>query len=151
MNIRGLKIALPLGFVLAVGSALASEEESLEYSEIRIAAPERKDVGKVVFAAKVGENQAQSVRVEAFGKKYELSKVELEKLAELPLSSLGITHEAGYERTGGHTVYFKFKRHRYQDEQLMEEKALISVSIKNGLSVKRMEPKAENSTPAKQP
>ena len=110
MNSHKLMLALPLLCLFVGARVTASEEESLEYGEIRVVSPERKDTGKVVFAAKAGEKKFVAVSIEAFGKKYELANEDLEKLAGLPLSSLVITHEAGYERTGGHTVYFKLKK-----------------------------------------
>src|SRR5262245_12797299 len=109
------RLILPLVMVLTCaalmpGSILASEEEFLEYSEIRVVSQERKDTGKVVFAVKASEDKILAVNIEAFGKKFDVAKDDLEKLAEFPLTSLVITHEAGYERTGGHMVHFKFKK-----------------------------------------
>jgi hypothetical protein len=128
---------------------MASEEEFLEYSEIRVVSPERKDTGKVVFAAKASEDKILAVNVEAFGKKFDVAKEDLEKLAGFPLSSLVITHEAGYERTGGHMVHFKLKKRSVQKDQLVEEQALISVTVKKGLSVWKLEKVVQPQAPAK--
>jgi len=128
MNSRTPMVILPLAFCLMTGWGIASEEEYLDhYSEFRVVSPERKDTGKVVFDAKADEKKILAVTIEAFGKKYELSKGELEKIAEFPLRSLTISHEAGYERTGGHMVHFRLKNGG--------EKVLISVTEKKGLNV----------------
>lgn len=139
---KSLRLILAFPLVCSLSGALvtASEEEYLEYGEIRVVSPERKDTGKVVFAAKADREKILSVNIEAFGKKYVLSDGELEKVTGFPISSLVITHEAGFELTGGHTVHFKLKKVGYKDEKLTEEKALISVSQKKGLDVRRLEP-----------
>lgn len=96
--------------VLSASSVRASEEEQLPIAEVRIVAAERKETGRVAFHAKVDGDEYKEVRIEAFGKEYPLEKRDLALLSGFPLTSLEITHETGYEKLGGHTVYFKFKR-----------------------------------------
>src|SRR5678815_4913431 len=112
---------------------MASEEEFLEYSEIRVVSPERKDTGKVVFAAKASEDKILDVNVEAFGKKFDVAKEDLEKLAGFQLSSIVITNKARYKLTAMHMVQFKLKKRSVQKDQLVEEQALISVTLNKGL------------------
>ena len=137
-----LILGLPLVCCLSGGQVSASEEEYLDqYSEFRVVGTERKDTGKVVFAAKADREKILSVSVEAFGKKYSLSNEELEQISGFPLSSLTISHEAGYERTGGHMVHFRLKSGG--------EKALISVTETKGMSVKRIKPQIERKDPSR--
>ena len=127
--------------VLGAGSwGVASEEDFLPWSEVRIVAAQRKQTGKVVFAAKTAGEKFQEVQLEAFGKQFTLAKDDLQKLNGFPLSSLVTTHEAGYEMLGGHTVHFKFKKVYYdkpgdKSATLIEEKITVSVSRGKGLKI----------------
>jgi hypothetical protein len=118
------------------GPLRASEEELLRWSEVRIVGVEREDTGKVVFSAKTAGEKYQDVTIEAFGKQFPVAKEDLPKLNGLPLNSLAITHEAGYERLGGHTVHFKMKVVYYDKAgRLIEERAALSVSRGKGLTI----------------
>ncbi len=123
--------------VLGAGGGLgASEKEFLPWSEVRIVGAERKDTGKVVFTAKTAGDKYQEVSIEAFGKRLELAKDDLQKLNGFPLNSLAITHEAGCEILGGHTVHFKMKMVYYDKAaRLIEERVTVSVSQGKGLAV----------------
>jgi hypothetical protein len=134
MSMRGILIAFILMLGIA-GCVRASEEEVLSWSEVRIAGPEREDTGRVMFTAKTAGEQYQEVAIEAFGKKFSVSKEDLQKMNGMPLNSLVITHEAGYESIGGHTVYFKMKRVFYDKAGgLTEERLVLPVSRGKGLA-----------------
>lgn len=123
-----------------VGGVRASEEEFLLWSDVRIACVEREDTGKVVFSAKVAADQYQAITLEAFGKSYPVAKADLPKLKDFPLSNLVMTHEAGYERLGGHTVHFKLKRLTHDAAgALVEERLVLSISRGNGLALSERE------------
>lgn len=113
----------------------ASEEEHLIWQEVKITSPERKDTGKVVFSAKTDGTAYLSVEIEAFGTSHAVPKEMLEKLADYPLSSLATTHEAGYERLGGHTVHFKFKRVDFTARVPMENTVTLSVNKGRGVTL----------------
>jgi hypothetical protein len=121
---------------LGAGGLRASEEEVLPWSEVRIVGAEQKETGTVVFSAKLAGQQYKEVLLEAFGKQFTLAKEDLPKLAGFPLNSLAITHEAGYEKLGGHTVYFKLKR-VFSDPmaRIVEERIVLSVSRGKGLAI----------------
>jgi hypothetical protein len=123
--------------LMGVGGGLrASEEEFLTWSEVRIVGAERKDTGKVVFSAKTAGDKYQEVNIEAFGKQFTVAKEDLQKLNGLPLNSLTITHEAGYEKLGGHMVHFKMKLVFYDKiGTLIEERVALSVSHGKGLAI----------------
>jgi hypothetical protein len=125
--------------LLAGGSwGTASEEEFLPWSEVRIVAADGKETGRVVFSAKTAGQQFQEVLLEAFGKQFKVGNDDMKKLNGFPLSSLVTTHEAGYERLGGHTVHFKFSKTYYdkpgeKSASLIEEKIVVSISRGLGL------------------
>jgi hypothetical protein len=125
-----------LAAALICPASYASEEEFLTWNEVRIVSPQRDDTGQVVFAAKVEGETYREINIEAFGKKYAVGKEDLAKLAAFPLSSLVTTHEAGFARTGGHMVHFKLKKSLNDpDGKLVEQKAAVTISQGQGLSV----------------
>lgn len=129
------RATLAIVAALLLGRASASEEEYLPWVEVRVAGPERGDVGKVVFSATLEGDRYRSVSVDAFGRTLVLDKADLAKLDGLPLASLRITHEAGYERLGGHTVHFRLKVTRTTDGKAVEESGGFSVSRGKGLAM----------------
>lgn len=135
MRTRSLLFVFIVGFGLN-GRPRASEEEILPWSELRIVGVERKDTGKVVFTAKTAGDEYKEVTLEAFGKQFAVAKEDLPKLKRFPLNSLAITHEAGFERLGGHTVQFKMKLVYFDKAaRLIEDRVALSVSRGKGLSI----------------
>jgi hypothetical protein len=130
-----LRILRSAFLVLATGVWLrASEEEILPWSEVRVVGAENKDTGTVVFSAKVAGGIYREVNLEVFGKKFAVPQEQPRKLTGLPLASPTITHEAGYERLGGHTVHFKLKHVYLVQGRLLEESLTLSVSRGKGLA-----------------
>ena len=119
-----------------VGVARASEEEFLPWSEVRIVMAERKETGQVVLTAKMAGGKFGQIDIEAFGKQHKAEREHLEKLNGFPLSSLVTTHEAGYERLGGHTIHFKLKTIQYDAAgRLIEKNVVLLLSHGKGLEV----------------
>jgi len=98
-----------LSLLVFSGSSRASEEEYLPFQEIRIDLGERPQTGRVTFAAKTADAKFQEVTIEAFGKMYTADKETLGKLTGSSLVDIQATHEAGYPRLGGHSIYFKLR------------------------------------------
>ena len=122
--------------LVLAGSAAASEEEFLVWGDVRIAFPEREDTGKVLLSAKTSRGRYEEMKIEAFGKKYELGGAQLDQLRDFPLSSLVTTHAAGFPGVVGHTVSFKLNRLQYNDtQQLMEHRVTVTISQDKGLAV----------------
>jgi hypothetical protein len=121
--------------LLVTSAACGSEEEFLAWSQVSITAVTREDTGRVTFTAELRDDAWRKVEAEAFGKKHSLSEAQCAKLAGFPLSSIRTTHEAGYPKLGGHTVYFKFKKQFYRDTALVETEVIISISREKGLDV----------------
>ena len=127
-----------VGFVLlvAVRQLPGSEEESLVWNDVRIVSPEREDTGKVVFAAKSANGRFETITIEAFGKTHVVDRDDLNKLSDFPLGSLRTTHEAGYERLGGHTIHFKMSYVKYDEQKrLFEHRVTLSVSKGRGIAI----------------
>ncbi|MGF1633885.1 MAG: hypothetical protein ACFCVE_08565 [Phycisphaerae bacterium] len=121
--------------MIPVCSACASEEEFLQWAQVRIVAAEREDVGRVSFAAEVHNSHWRNVEAEAFGRTLLLDAQQCQRLGGFPLSSITTTHEPGYEELGGHTVHFKFRKVFYRDADLVEATVVISISRGKGLRV----------------
>lgn len=121
-----------------VSAALASEEEFLEWSEVRIIGIEREDTGRVTFSAQVQNDAWRKVEAAAFGKKYALDEQQCLRLTGFPLSSIKTTHEAGYEQLGGHTVHFRFRKFLYREATVVESEVVVSISRVNGLHVSEL-------------
>lgn len=140
-------LSLLLVFLFAFSSASASEEEFLPWKEVKIVCAENSETGKVVFDAQTDGNAYKFVSITTFGKQFKLDGPQLSKLKRFPLSSLSITHEAGYEQLGGHTVHFKMKYHRYQAPKVVEGRVVISVSKGKGLEIHGPETKEFSQKP----
>jgi hypothetical protein len=126
-----LVIILISTLFLLVTNSMASEEEFVPWQSVRIESTELKPIGKVILTAHVNEDKISSLEVTVFGRSQILSPEQLAKLKGFPLSSISITHEAGYEKLGGPTLHCKFKREYYNnDKDLIQEHAYISF-VKN--------------------
>jgi hypothetical protein len=135
MNARMALLVLTVS-ICVVSAVFASQEQYLQWNEVRIVSPETGDAGKVVFEAKVdGDNKFVEVTIEAFAKKYSVEKEDLRKLDGFPLSSLAITHEPGYAELGGYTVHFKFRRTTYKEGKPIHESIMVDVSKGKGLKI----------------
>ena len=78
----------------------------------------------------------KAISISAFGEQFKVEGPQLSaKLRGLALNTLSITHEAGYEQLGGHTVHFKMKRDHFQQTKRRVEEIVISVSKGKGLEI----------------
>ncbi|MBM4037918.1 MAG: hypothetical protein FJ290_05335 [Planctomycetes bacterium] len=127
-------VAFLIGLACA-GQPLASEEEFVVWQEVRIVCAERPETGAIVFEARTDGERYAKVSLSVFGKVYTLNEADRLKLGGFPLSSIALTHEAGYAELGGHTVHVKLKRVLYKAGKLVEERVRISVSKGKGLTV----------------
>lgn len=116
---------------------MASEEEYLAWSSLRLECKESPQAGKVTLFATLGDAGLSSFKLTAFGKDHALAASDLAKVRDFPLHSLRVTHEGGYPELGGHTVHFRLSRSYYAPGQKksVAEDVLISVSKGKGLSV----------------
>jgi hypothetical protein len=129
---RSSLLVISIALVVAA-SARGSEEEFLPWREVRIAMDGNDQTGKLLFTAKTRAFIFQEIRVEAFGKEHAIAKEMLDKLTDFPLDSLVTTHEAGFERLGGHMVHFKFKKvHFDKNRGAIETRIVLSITKNKG-------------------
>jgi hypothetical protein len=121
--------------ICGVSEGFASQEQYLQWNEVRIVSPEAGDAGKVVFDAKVADGRLLEVTIEAFTKKYSVEEEDLRKLDGFPLSGLVITHEPGYAEFGGYTVHFKFRRTTCKEGKPIQASIMVDVSKGKGLKI----------------
>ena len=94
-----------------------------------------KEAGETFIEVSKDKSGLKQFIIQAFGKKHVLSKEELNKLKDFPLSSLRTTHEAGYNILGGYTVAASFHKVYYNDaKELYRDEIAISV-MKKGLVI----------------
>ena len=134
---RSISASMTLAFLLIALPSMASEEEYLAWSSLRLECKESPQAGKVTVFATMGDAGLSSFQLTAFGKDHSLAASDLAKVRDFPLDSLRVTHEAGYPQLGGHTVHFKLSRSYYVPAQMksVAEDVVISVSKGKGLSV----------------
>ena len=130
-------------FVLSL-CAWGSEEDHMIWKQIKIVFSECKEMGTVIFEAQTDGQSFKSISITASGKQFQIEETDLLKFKGFPLSSLAVTHEAGYPRLGGHTVHFKMKRVYYKSKKLVEERIRISISKGKGLEIYGPETKETN-------
>ncbi len=133
MNKRLLIFSLA-ALTAAASPVFSSEEEYLNWQSVSVQCKSQ-EAGKISCEIAVGDKGYSKFVIEAFGKSHVLTPPQLAKLAEFPLSSLHITHEAGYEMLGGYTVHFRLDRTYYDaSKKLISEIVYVSVT-KRGLEV----------------
>jgi hypothetical protein len=140
--------------VISTIVAMASEEEFLEWTSVVVQCGKTQEAGDVSCDIKIEGDGWKKFVIQAFGKTHALTASELKKLREFPLSSLRTSHEAGYERLGGHTVHFRFSRKFYNaDGKLITEIIYVSAT-KEGATVsapRTMEHHGEQVVPPNKP
>ena len=125
-----------LFFAAFLLTSFASEEELVPWQSVSITSPEMPVVGAIVVQASTQNETYQKLEVTAFGRVHALTANDLKQLDGFPLSSLLLTHEAGYVQLGGHTVYLKFRRSFYNKaKKLVRESVMISIPENAALTV----------------
>jgi len=72
--------------------------------------------------------------INAFDQSFELDQEDLNKIEGLSLSLLNVTHEAGYEETGGETIYFRLSNYLFVGAGGNIKTAVLKVQ-KKGISI----------------
>ena len=106
----------------------ASEEEIIPWQSVRIQSPAIPTVGVVTVEASTDGSTFKQFKITAFGRTHALEGAELKRLESFPLLSLTLTHEAGYARLGGHTLYLKLCR-TYHDEAKKQKHQAVTISL----------------------
>jgi hypothetical protein len=122
-------------------TSAASEEESVPWQSVTVKSAELPVVGIVTIEASTQGGAYQKLTVAAFGRTHALAAADLKRLEGFPLSSLTLTHEAGYAPLGGHTLHLKLNRTHYNEaKKLTEEVIIISVPRDAALTVSEPKP-----------
>jgi hypothetical protein len=121
-------------------TSAASEEEFVPWQSVKVTSPELPVVGVVTIEASTHGGVYQKLTVGAFGRTHTLATAELKRLEGFPLSSLTLTHEAGYASLGGHTLHLKFNRTYYDEAKKTTQKTII-ISVPKDAAVTISEPK----------
>jgi hypothetical protein len=119
------------------GTARASEEDYLVWKNVQISFGEATDTGKLAIAASSDPNGLTSLEITAFGHTFNLTPEQLATIKQFSLASMKVTREAGYQKTAGTAVHFKFDREFYDPVKkllLTREQAVLTVT-KAGLTI----------------
>ncbi len=103
-------VALSLALLMAFGQASSSVEGLLRMSAFALESPGIGDSGSVKVSGSQSERGISLLRIEAFGKKFNLSAEQLKDLSGFNANGIQITYEGGYEEVGGRTIYVIFSR-----------------------------------------
>jgi len=89
---------------------LASEEDFVPWQSVTVKSTELPGVGIVAVEASTSGDTYKVFVLSAFDRSHSLTASQLKRLQGFALSSMTITHEAGYAQFGGHTVHVRFQR-----------------------------------------
>lgn len=126
---------LMVALVLSTVVALASEESLLGWTSAVVRCGHTRETGDVSCEMETGGDGWKKFVIQAFGTTHTLSAADLRKLKDFPLSSLRTSHEAGYERLGGHTVHFRFHRTFYNDDRKRITELIYVSATRKGVTV----------------
>ncbi|HEX8310902.1 MAG TPA: hypothetical protein VF614_06275 [Chthoniobacteraceae bacterium] len=133
-------VFLFLLFSLPMMSA-ASEEEVVPWRSALIKSPELPIIGVISVDASTDDGTYQKLIASAFGRAHTLTAAELKRLEGFPLSSLTLTHEAGYAPLGGHTLHLKFSRTVHgEGKKSTREAIVISIPKEAPLTISAPKP-----------
>jgi len=95
---------------LLVSNAYSSVEGVLSFSSFLFKSKGIGESGPVIVSGdKNNKNEIVFLNIEAFGKKYELTKKNLKSIPKLPYNGIQLSYEHGYKELGGKTIYVSFQ------------------------------------------
>lgn len=121
--------------VLSTVQVFSSEEDFLGWQSVTIGLKtpgKNKDVE--VIASQNRQFEFDKFLIKIDGTEYKLNENQLKQLNGYPLSSISLTHEAGYEKVGGYTIGIRLTNRFYQKDTLINNIVRISIN-KRGLSI----------------
>jgi hypothetical protein len=122
--------SLLLGALWALQPLLAhgSELEHVPWRSITVTSQPLAPLGAMRVQAEVDDaGRYRAFVLEAFGRSHALSSEQRAQLDGFPLSSLVLTHEAGYAQLGGHMGHARLTRTSYVQGRPVHEAITISV------------------------
>ena len=94
-------------FIFEASGVRASQEGTLAFGTFRVESPGIGSSGPVIVSGTQGKG-ITSLRVEAFGKHFDLTPDQLKSLQRVTANGLQLSYEGGYEELGGRTIYLLF-------------------------------------------
>ncbi len=91
--------------LLSARLAFASMEGLLPLGTIRIESPGIGKSGSVILSGVQTAQGLQSLTIEAFGKKFQLSPAQLQEFQGGLFNGVQLSYESGYKELGGRTIY----------------------------------------------
>ncbi len=107
---RNFWLILILAFVTLPSSAIASKEGLLSLNAFALESPGIGQSGPVKIAGAQSAGGITLLRIEAFGKTFNIGPDQLQQLREFNANGVQITYEGGYVDLGGRTIYVIFSR-----------------------------------------
>ena len=107
---KALWLALILAIVALPSDANASKEGLLSLNAFALESPGIGHSGPVKIAGAQSANGITLLRIEAFGKTFNIGEDQLRQLRGFNANGVQITYEAGYVDLGGRTIYIIFSR-----------------------------------------
>ena len=102
-------IVIAVAMLLVAGSALASQEGVLPFSEFKIQSEGIGESGPVtVEGKKDSDGNYQKIVLTAFSKTTEISKELLAKIPSKYQNGIQLSYERGWQAKGGRTIYITF-------------------------------------------
>src|SRR5262245_30302230 len=92
----------------ATGAVFASQEGVLVLGAFRVESPGIGESGPVVVSGTRNSKGIENLRVEAFGKQFNLTQEQLKSLSGVLVNGLQLSYEGGYRELGGRTLYLLF-------------------------------------------
>jgi hypothetical protein len=90
-----------------ISNVNASQEGALVLGSFKVESPGIGSSGPVIVSGTQGKG-ITSLRVEAFGKQFDLTPDQLKSLQRVSANGLQLSYEGGYEELGGRTIYLIF-------------------------------------------
>jgi hypothetical protein len=105
-----MKLTVTVLFFAMACIVHASKEGILEFSSFRLESAGIGSSGKVVVEGKQDDqSRIVSLKVEAFGKIFDVSQEKLAGLSGLSANGVRISYEQGYAQLGGRTIYIELQ------------------------------------------
>ena len=92
----------------SVDVVYGSEEEVLVLGTFRVESPGIGAAGPVIVSGAHGVEGFDRLKVEAFGRNFDFTQDQLNRLRGVMVNGLQISYETGYPALGGRTIYLQF-------------------------------------------
>lgn len=124
-----------LSLFLLAPTAFASQEGVLSLEKFRVESQGIGESGPVVVT---GEKNKQGefafLKLEAFGKTYELTKEDLKQIPKLLYNGIQLSYEGGHYDLGGRTIYIMLQMGSAPG---IQKKVLISITEKGSIKIEQ--------------